>query len=88
MGVVFLITMGAILGWLMSIMARSDGNAHVLNMISGVAGALVAGLVVAPLLDSGNLLTGAYSVKALLLSTVGAIVVISVVNFFRQQEAR
>ena len=88
MGVIFLIVVGAMLGWLVSIVTRTEGQMHLLNLLSGIAGALVTGIVVAPLLDSGNMLTGSYSVRALLLSTLGSVLLISVVNLLRHEEAR
>ncbi|WP_126173216.1 GlsB/YeaQ/YmgE family stress response membrane protein [Altericroceibacterium xinjiangense] len=89
MGVIFLIVVGAVFGWLGSIVMRAEENqAILLNAAAGVGGALIAGVFVSPLLGRGDLAAGVYSVAALLLSVLGAIVAIVALNLFRRQVAR
>ena len=67
MGLVFLIVLGALLGWLAAIVMRAEqGRGILLNVAAGIGGALVTGLVVGPLLGFGSLLEGRHSVDGLL----------------------
>jgi uncharacterized membrane protein YeaQ/YmgE (transglycosylase-associated protein family) len=81
MGFLFMVVVGAILGWLTSIVLRIEAPRGILlNVIAGVAGALLAGLIIAPLLGSPSLLGDNYSVWTLLLSLVGAVVAVGALN--------
>jgi len=55
-----------------------------LNIIVGVVGAFVAGLVLSPLVGIGTLNQGNFSLPALLVSLVGAVILLAIVNLFRR----
>jgi uncharacterized membrane protein YeaQ/YmgE (transglycosylase-associated protein family) len=82
MGLLFMIVVGAILGWLAAIVLRIESPRGILlNMAAGVGGALLTGMFIGPLLlGSASLLAGYYRIGSLLLSLVGSIVVIAAVN--------
>ena len=82
MGLLFMIVVGAILGWLAAIVLRIEAPRGILlNMAAGVGGALLTGMFIGPLLlGSASLLAGYYRIGSLLLSLVGSIVVIAAVN--------
>ena len=87
MGLVFLIVIGGMLGWLAAIITRADSGASRLrNILLGIAGALVTGLVIGPLLGGSNLLEGQYSIDSLLLALTGSVVVLLLVNLWRDGE--
>lgn len=87
MGLVFLIVIGAILGWLAAIIARTETvQGLLLNLAGGIGGALIAGLVVYPLIGGGSLLGGNYSVDGLLTALAGAVVLLVAVNLWRDDE--
>ena len=89
MGLVFLVVLGAILGWLAAIITRAQSvRAMFWNVAAGVAGALGTGLVVGPLLGLGSILDGRYSIDGLLTALAGAIVVLFAVNVLRNREVR
>jgi uncharacterized membrane protein YeaQ/YmgE (transglycosylase-associated protein family) len=86
-GLVFLIVIGGMLGWLAAIIARADtGVARLRNILIGIAGALLTGLVINPLLGGGNLLEGHYGVDSLLLALTGSVAVLLIVNLWRDGE--
>jgi uncharacterized membrane protein YeaQ/YmgE (transglycosylase-associated protein family) len=59
-----------------------------LNVIVGVVGAFLAGLVLTPLLGIGTINEGSFSLPALIVSLLGAVVLLAVVNLFRQGTVR
>ena len=81
MGLLILIVVGAILGWLATIVLRiEDGRTIAMNAGVGVLGSLLAGLVA-----SGGSVVGAVSGIALLWAVAGAAVTIGIFNFVRQR---
>lgn len=86
MGLVFLVVIGGMLGWLAAIIARAEtGSARMRNILIGIAGALLAGLAVNPLLGEGNLLDGQYSVNALLVALAGSVALLLALNLLGEQ---
>jgi uncharacterized membrane protein YeaQ/YmgE (transglycosylase-associated protein family) len=89
MGLIILIIIGGILGWLASIVMRTDGQQGVLlNVIVGVVGALLAGFILNPLIGGGNIMNGDFSGSSLLVSFLGAVVLLAIVNLVRRGAVR
>jgi uncharacterized membrane protein YeaQ/YmgE (transglycosylase-associated protein family) len=89
MGFLFMIVVGAILGWLTSIVLRIEAPRGILlNVAAGVAGALLTGLFIAPLFGSASLLGDNYSVWTLLLSLAGAIIAVAALNVLGREQLR
>lgn len=83
------IIVGGIIGWLASIVMRTDAQqGTLLNIIVGIVGALVAGWVLSPLLGIGTINSGNFSLPALLISLLGAVILLAVVNLFRRGTVR
>jgi uncharacterized membrane protein YeaQ/YmgE (transglycosylase-associated protein family) len=75
---------GGLIGWIASLVMRTDAQQGlILNIIVGIVGAFVAGLVLTPLLGIGTINQSEFSLPALLVSLVGAIILLAVVNLFR-----
>jgi uncharacterized membrane protein YeaQ/YmgE (transglycosylase-associated protein family) len=80
---------GGILGWLASLMMKTDGQQGViLNVIVGIVGALIASFVIAPMFGTGTINTNDFSVSGLLVSFVGAAILLAIVNLFRRGSVR
>ena len=89
MGLIILIIVGGILGWLASIVMRTDRQQGIfLNVVAGVVGALLAGLILNPLVGGGNILSGDFSASSLLVSFIGAVVLLAIVNLVRRGTVR
>ena len=89
MGLLILIIVGGVLGWLASIVMRTDGQQGIfLNVIVGIVGAFLAGLLLNPLLGGGNIMAGDFSVSSLLVSFLGAVVLLAIVNLVRRGSVR
>jgi uncharacterized membrane protein YeaQ/YmgE (transglycosylase-associated protein family) len=78
---------GAIIGWLASqLMGQREGL--LLNIVVGIVGAFLAGLVVTPLLGIGTINQGNFSLPALIVSLLGAVVLLALVSLFRRGTSR
>jgi uncharacterized membrane protein YeaQ/YmgE (transglycosylase-associated protein family) len=80
---------GGIIGWLASAIMRTDAEqGTLLNIVVGVVGAFVAGLVLTPLLGIGTINEGSFNLPALVVSLLGAVILLAVVNFIRPRTVR
>ena len=77
---------GGLLGWVASmIMGTNDRQGIFLNIIVGIVGAFIGGLLLAPLFGTGTINAGDFSMGSLLVSLVGAVILLAIVNFFRRR---
>jgi uncharacterized membrane protein YeaQ/YmgE (transglycosylase-associated protein family) len=70
------------------IMRTDAQQGIILNVIVGIVGALLAGFVVTPLIGGAPITSGAISIQSVLVSLVGAIVLLGIVNLFRRGSVR
>ncbi len=83
------ILVGGLLGWIASMLMHTDGRQGTfLDIIVGIVGAAVAGWLISPLLGVGTINQGNFSFGALVVSLLGAMVLLAVVNLFRMGRAR
>jgi uncharacterized membrane protein YeaQ/YmgE (transglycosylase-associated protein family) len=86
---ILILIIGGILGWLASIVMRTDGQQGiVLNVVVGLVGALVAGFLLTPLLGGAPITQGAFDIRSLFVSFLGAVVLLAVVNLVRRGSVR
>lgn len=89
MNLILIIVVGGVLGWLASMVMRTDGQQGIfLNIVVGVVGALVAGFLINPLIGGGTITQGDFSISALVVSFLGALVLLAIVNLLRRGSAR
>ena len=80
---------GGVLGWLASIvMGTNDKQGIILNIVVGIVGAFLGGLALAPLFGTGTINQGDFSMGSLLVSFLGALILLAIVNFFRRRRVR
>lgn len=88
MNIVIWLIVGGLVGWLASLIMRTDAQQGILmNIVVGIIGALIAGFVISPLLGVGTINDG-LSVATFLVSLGGAILLLAIVNLFRRGRAR
>ena len=81
MGLIILILVGALLGWLATIALRIETGREILrNVLAGTAGSLIVGFA-----TSDGMLLGSIRATSLLYALIGAIIFISLYNFARQK---
>jgi len=76
--------------WLIaSKIMRTDAQQGIfLNIVVGIVGAMLAGFLLSPLLGISSINAGDFSIGALLISLLGAVILLAIVNFFRRGRAR
>ncbi len=80
---------GAVIGWVASIIMRTNSQQGLLlDIVVGVIGAFVAGYFLSPLFGVGTINQNNFSAPALLVSLGGAIILLAVVNLFRRGRVR
>ena len=83
------LVVGGLIGWVASLMMRTDAQQGVfLNVIVGIIGAALSGFIISPLLGIPTINQDTFSVGALLVSLLGAVVLLAVVNLFRRGRVR
>lgn len=83
------IILGGILGWLASMLMNTDASqGTLLNIIVGIVGAFVAGLVLTPLFGISTINQNNFSIPALIVSLLGAVILLGIVNLFRRGTVR
>jgi uncharacterized membrane protein YeaQ/YmgE (transglycosylase-associated protein family) len=80
---------GALIGWLASMVMRTDAQQGVLvDVLVGIAGALLGGWLIAPMIGSGTINQADFSASGLMASLLGAIVLLAIVNLVRRGRMR
>ncbi|HEY0116027.1 MAG TPA: GlsB/YeaQ/YmgE family stress response membrane protein [Allosphingosinicella sp.] len=84
MDILLWLLVGGIVGWLASIIMRTDAQQGILlNIIVGIVGAFLAGLIF-----GGGSINGDITVGTFLMSLLGAIILLAIVNLFRRGAVR
>jgi uncharacterized membrane protein YeaQ/YmgE (transglycosylase-associated protein family) len=89
MNLIIMLVVGGVLGWLASIVMRRDAQQGILlNIVVGVVGAVLAGFLVTPLIGGAPITSGAFDIRSLLASLLGAIILLGLVNLFTRGRVR
>lgn len=88
MGILVWLIVGGVVGWLASIIMRTNAQQGILlNIIVGIVGAFLAGLIISPLIGVGTINEGV-TIGTFLVSLVGAVILVAIVNLFRRGTVR
>jgi len=83
------IILGGILGWIASMIMRTDAQqGTLLNIIVGIVGAFLAGMFLSPLFGVATINQNNFSIPSLLVSLLGAVILLAIVNMFRRGSVR
>lgn len=89
MNIIIWLIIGGILGWLASIMMKTDGQQGILlNVVVGIIGALLGGWLLSPLFGVGTINESNFSLPSLLVSFLGAVILLAIVNLVRRGRVR
>ena len=89
MNLIIWLVVGGLVGWIASLIMRTDAQQGlVLNIVVGVIGALLGGWLLAPMLGTGTINTNDFSIGGLLVSLLGAVILLAIVNLVRRGTVR
>lgn len=84
MNFILWLIVGGLIGWIASMVMRTDAQQGVLlNIVVGIVGAFLAGLVTAGTINRGD-----FSLYSLIASFLGAVVLLAIVNLIRRGSVR
>ena len=81
--------LGGIVGWLASKVMNTDRQqGALLNIIVGIIGAYIGGLFIYPMLGAATINQNDFSLAALFVSFLGAVILLGIVNLLRKGAVR
>ena len=83
------LVVGGLLGWVASMLMRTDApQGLILNIVVGIVGAFLGGLLLAPMFGTGTINSSDFSVSCLMVSLLGAVILLAIVNLVRRGRVR
>jgi uncharacterized membrane protein YeaQ/YmgE (transglycosylase-associated protein family) len=83
------LVVGGVIGWIASLIMRTDGSQGIfLNVVVGIVGAFIGGLLLSPLIGAGTINNSGLSVETFVVSLGGAVILLAIVNLFRRGRGR
>jgi uncharacterized membrane protein YeaQ/YmgE (transglycosylase-associated protein family) len=80
---------GGVIGWIASLIMRTDAQQGIfLNIVVGIIGAALGGWLISPLLGVPSINQDSLSLGAMVVSLIGAIILLAIVNLFRRKTVR
>lgn len=85
MGFIVWLVVGGLVGWVASLIMKTDGSQGIiLNVVVGIVGAFLAGFFISPLVGIPTINDNTLSIGSLLVSLVGAVILIAIVKMVRR----
>ena len=85
MGIILWLIIGGVIGWLASMIMRTDAQQGIfLNIVVGVVGAFLGGLI----FSGGSINNAPLTIYSFLVSLLGAVVLRAIVNLARRGRVR
>lgn len=80
---------GGVLGWLASLVMKTDAEqGMIMNVVVGIVGAFLGGWLLSPLFGSGTINSDDFSLVSLLVSFLGAVILLAIVNLLKRGKVR
>ena len=85
MGIILWLIVGGVIGWLASIIMRTDAQQGIfLNIVVGIVGAFIGGLI----MSGGSINNQQLTIQSFLVSLLGAVILLAIVNLVRRGSVR
>ncbi len=85
MNLILWLVVGGVIGWLASILMRTDAQQGILlNIVVGIVGAFIGGLI----FSGGSINSNGLNLTSFLISLLGAVILLAIVNLFRRGSVR
>jgi len=83
MNVIIWLAVGGLVGWVASTLMNSPEGIF-MNVIVGVVGAFVGGWLLGPMIGAGTINSNDFSIASLVVSVLGAVILLAVVKLVRR----
>ena len=88
MGIIIWLIVGGIIGWIASLVMKTDAQQGIfLNIIVGIVGAIIGNLLAGPLFGLDTTIQ-TFNLPGFLVAIVGAIVLLAIVNLVQRGRVR
>jgi uncharacterized membrane protein YeaQ/YmgE (transglycosylase-associated protein family) len=88
MNIIIWLIAGAVVGYVASVIMKTNGRQGlVLDIVVGVVGAFIAGYFLTPLFGISTINQNNFSLPALLVSLLGAVILLALVRVFNRARA-
>ncbi len=84
MNIIIWLVVGGLIGWAASALMRTQEGV-LLNVVVGILGAALGGWVLSPIFGVSTINQSNFSAPSLLVSLLGAVLLLAVVNFVRRR---
>ena len=85
MGLILWLIIGGVIGWIASMIMRTDAQQGILlNIVVGIVGAFIGGLI----LSGGSINNAPLTLTSFIVSLLGAIILLAIVNLVRRGRVR
>jgi uncharacterized membrane protein YeaQ/YmgE (transglycosylase-associated protein family) len=89
MNIIVWLIVGGLIGWVASMIMRTDQQQGIfLNVVVGIVGAILGGWFLSPFVGVSTINQNNFSVAGLVVSLLGAVILLAIVNLFRRGIAR
>jgi len=89
MNIITWLVVGGLIGWVASMIMRTDAQQGIfLNVVVGIIGAALGGWFLSPLIGASTINQSNFSVPGLLVSLLGAVILLAIVNLVRRGAPR
>ena len=90
MNLIIALIVGGIIGWLASIVMRTNAQQGIiLNVVVGIIGSLLGSFLLGRFFGAdGNILNSPLDVGTLIAAFIGAVILLAIVNLFRRGRVR
>ena len=84
MNLIIWLLIGGLIGWAASVLMGTNGRQGILlNVVVGIVGAFLGGLLLSGFFGASTINEGNFSVNGLVVSFLGAVALLAIVRFFR-----
>jgi uncharacterized membrane protein YeaQ/YmgE (transglycosylase-associated protein family) len=90
MGLIIALIIGGVIGWLASIVMRTNAQQGLLlNIVVGIVGSLLGSFLLGRFFGAdGNIMNNAFDGGVLIAAFLGAVILLAIVNLFRRGAVR
>jgi uncharacterized membrane protein YeaQ/YmgE (transglycosylase-associated protein family) len=89
MNIIVWLVIGGLIGWVASVFMGTDGRQGIiLNVVVGIVGAALGGWLFGSAFSASTINQGNLSISGLMVSLVGAVILIAIVKFFQGAAVR